>query len=67
MCTSSLVPHREFTLSLSIEMPYEITSLRCDTHRIQTKVYAPTSSYAGNTVSHIFPTLSSTSLSLRSS
>ncbi|XP_062390507.1 protein mono-ADP-ribosyltransferase PARP4-like isoform X2 [Sardina pilchardus] len=35
VCVSEL--NGDFSLSLSIEMPYEITSLRCNTHRIQTK------------------------------
>ncbi|XP_062390725.1 protein mono-ADP-ribosyltransferase PARP4-like isoform X1 [Sardina pilchardus] len=35
VCVSEL--KGDFSLSLSIEMPYEITSLRCNTHRIQTK------------------------------
>lgn len=29
---------REFTLDMSVEMPYEITSLECITHQIKIKV-----------------------------
>ncbi|XP_041931253.1 protein mono-ADP-ribosyltransferase PARP4-like isoform X2 [Alosa sapidissima] len=54
-----------FSLSLSIEMPYEIINLRCDTHRIQTKrtdCKAVVSTLPGETLGsdgfHLYITLS---------
>uniref|UniRef100_A0A3Q1GJ99 Poly [ADP-ribose] polymerase n=1 Tax=Acanthochromis polyacanthus TaxID=80966 RepID=A0A3Q1GJ99_9TELE len=35
--TDEAASQREFTLDMSIEMPYEITSLQCITHRVKTK------------------------------
>lgn len=39
---------REFTLDVSLEMPYEISSLKCITHEVKTKVIC---------VFHIYPIL----------
>ncbi|XP_008295178.1 poly [ADP-ribose] polymerase 4 [Stegastes partitus] len=35
--TDEAASQREFTLDMSIEMPYEITSLQCVTHQVKTK------------------------------
>ncbi|XP_054871211.1 protein mono-ADP-ribosyltransferase PARP4 isoform X1 [Amphiprion ocellaris] len=35
--TDEAASQREFTLDMSIEMPYEITSLQCITHQVKTK------------------------------
>ncbi|XP_040003872.1 protein mono-ADP-ribosyltransferase PARP4 isoform X2 [Xiphias gladius] len=35
--TDEAASRREFTLDMSIEMPYEITSLRCITHKVKIK------------------------------
>ncbi|XP_041929049.1 protein mono-ADP-ribosyltransferase PARP4-like isoform X2 [Alosa sapidissima] len=63
VCVSEL--NGVFSLSLSIEMPYEIINLHCDTHRIQTKrtdCKAVVSTLPGETLGsdgfHLYITLS---------
>ena len=38
MIQTVLVSLREFSLDLSVEMPHEITDLKCITHKVKIKV-----------------------------